>query len=188
MELNEMNLDELLKDNSNNMVGKLFTNADVDVQISKEEPEQSNEDLYEESKEKAMELLQKYEESDKEIAKLNDEIEELMKPFREANKELFDTIDKINQQIADLKAVEDSISKEILPYQRITYSIDNDYKEMTYNNVHSTYVLPTKKHQFEFKKFLEENADFYENNKTVMSPYAKITDVSDYVKISVKKK
>ena len=44
-----------------------------------------------------------------------------------------------------------------------------------------------KEHSFDLKDFMEKESSFYFDNISKFAPYAKISDVSDSIKITIKK-
>ena len=191
-ELNTMNLDELLKVGDNAMSGKLFETADLDVTIVKEEAEEvSSVDVREE----AMKKLAEYESYENTLSRLDgeynllsQELEGLISKIKQENKELLDRINDIANEIDKTKLAQDKVKEELLPLQRVVYNNDNADKTLKYNKIQSTYVAPSEKNKFDLKKFREERKAFWEENLEVLSPYAEITAVSDYLKVTISKK
>lgn len=221
-ELNNMNLDELLNttvnDSNNSMTGKLFENADVEIEIKKEEPvseepdgqmtifdvvpeedtenrEMTKEEFAAKNREDAMKKLAEYEDLenknvklDAELALLNQKLDTLISQIKIDNKELLDEINtKVNEIEANKKA-QDKVKEELLPLQKEVYLVNNDDKTLKFNKIQSTYVAATEKNKFDLKKFREEQPKFWKENLAVMEPYAEITAVSDYLKITISKK
>lgn len=197
-ELNNMNLDELLNASSsegNTMSGSLFADADVEVTITKEEKEMTNQDFGELNRKKAMEKLEEYEAAELKISKLdgemsllNQEFDDLISKIKLENKELIDKINDKANEIDAIKAEQEKIKEELVPLQREVYLVNNEDKTLKYNKIQSTYVAPTEKNQFDLKSFREEQGDFWKENLEVLQPYSKITPVSDYIKITISKK
>ena len=79
------------------------------------------------------------------------------------------------------------IKKELLPMFQVAVAEDPDNKTLLCNKVQATYVYPTKKHSFDLKDFMEKESSFYFDNISKFAPYAKISDVSDSIKITIKK-
>lgn len=191
-ELNTMNLDELLKVGDNAMSGKLFETADLDVTIVKEtEEEVPSVDVREE----AMKKLAEYESYENTLSRLDgeynllsQELEGLISKIKQENKELLDRINDIANEIDKTKLAQDKVKEELLPLQRVVYNNDNADKTLKYNKIQSTYVAPSEKNKFDLKKFRDERKDFWEENLEVLSPYAEITAVSDYLKVTISKK
>lgn len=230
-EFNMMNLDELLNvvsDDTNTVSGKMFTSADVEVEINKGD---TNEEVKEETqvlvndsipnaetpenqetetdqdrdltkaefaeinRKEAMNKLAEYEAYENKLAKLdgelsllNTQLESLVAKIKLDNKELIDKINSISNEIDSTKDLQDKVKEELLPLQREVYLVNNDDKTLKYNKIQSTYVARTEKNQFDLKKFREEQDEFWRNNLDIMKPYAKITEVSDYLKITISKK
>lgn len=215
MEFNNMNLDELLNSTYNKAVSEtLYEKADVDVLVKKDdiaegqmsisdyfEQDTENEDkeitkqeFAELNRKKAMEKLEEYEAEEKKIIRLdgemtllNQELEYLISKIKQENKELIDKINDKANEIEAAKAMQESIKQQLLPLQREVYLADNEDKTLVFNKIQSTYVAATEKNQFDLKKFREEQKDFWKENLEILKPYAKITDVSDYLKITIKK-
>ena len=215
MEFNNMNLDELLNSTYNKAVSEtLYEKADVDVSVKKddiaegqmsisdyfeqdaenEDKEMTKQEFAELNRKKAMEKLEEYEAEEKKIIRLdgemtllNQELEYLISKIKQENKELIDKINDKANEIEAAKAMQESIKQQLLPLQREVYLADNEDKTLVFNKIQSTYVAATEKNQFDLKKFREEQKDFWKENLEILKPYAKITDVSDYLKITIKK-
>ncbi len=177
-------LEEMLEEPIiNTPVDTLYTNADVDVVVTKSTPDKSN----------AMELLGEYEAlEDKrtilegELVKLQQELDLLFDEVRANNMSLINKINDICNSLEETDKQQEKIKDDLLPIQKDLYEADNDNKTLVYNKIQSTFVAATEKNQFDLKKFKEENAEFWTNNNAVLAPYAKITPVSEYLKITVK--
>ena len=215
MEFNNLNLDELLNSTYNKAVSEtLYEKADVDVSVKKddiaegqmsisdyfeqdadtEDKEMTKQEFAELNRKKAMEKLEEYEAEEKKIIRLdgemtllNQELEYLISKIKQENKELIDKINDKANEIEAAKAMQESIKQQLLPLQREVYLADNEDKTLVFNKIQSTYVAATEKNQFDLKKFREEQKDFWKENLDILKPYAKITDVSDYLKITIKK-
>ena len=215
MEFNNLNLDELLNSTYNKAVSEtLYEKADVDVSVKRddiaegqmsisdyfeqdtetEDKEMTKQEIAELNRKKAMEKLEEYEAEEKkiirldgEMALLNQELEYLISKIKQENKELIDKINDKANEIEAAKAIQESIKQQLLPLQREVYLADNEDKTLVFNKIQSTYVAATEKNQFDLKKFREEQKDFWKENLEILKPYAKITDVSDYLKITIKK-
>lgn len=215
MEFNNLNLDELLNSTYNKAVSEtLYEKADVDVSVKKddiaegqmsisdyfeqdtetEDREMTKQEFAELNRKKAMEKLEEYEAEEKKIIRLdgemtllNQELEYLISKIKQENKELIDKINDKANEIEAAKAMQESIKQQLLPLQREVYLADNEDKTLVFNKIQSTYVAATEKNQFDLKKFREEQKDFWKENLEILKPYAKITDVSDYLKITIKK-
>ena len=200
-EFNNMNLDELLSvsidDSSNTMTGKLFTEADVDITIKEasDVEEVKKEEDTEDNRKLAMDKLAEYEELenkatklDAELSLLNQELDTLISKIKLDNKELLDKINNISLDIENTKKAQDKVKEELLPLQRQVYLVNSEDKTLKFNKIQSTYVAPTEKNKFDLKKFREEQTDFWTENLAIFKPYAEITEVSDYLKITISKK
>lgn len=215
MEFNNLNLDELLNSTYNKAVSEtLYEKADVDVSVKKDDiaegqmsisdyfeqdtetkdKEMTKQEFAELNRKKAMEKLEEYEAEEKKIIRLdgemtllNQELEYLISKIKQENKELIDKINDKANEIEAAKAMQESIKQQLLPLQREVYLADNEDKTLVFNKIQSTYVAATEKNQFDLKKFREEQKDFWKENLEILKPYAKITDVSDYLKITIKK-
>ena len=196
------NLEEMLKEFSAQPdtleSDKLYVNADVDVTVKKDDPEEDRELTVEESaaraKKKAMDMLGEYEtlENKKtvlagELQKAQDELESL---FTKLKAENIGLVDKINELTNELEAAEDGqdkIKEDLLPLQRELYLANEKDKTLVYNKIQSTFVAETEKNSFDLKKFREEQAEFWKSNYDLLMPYAKISEVAAYLKITIKK-
>ena len=215
MEFNNLNLDELL--NSVPDSGKMFEKADVEVTVVKDSNEPVKDSLKQETnsidtsnnedrevtkeeaaamnRDLAMGKLAEYESYENkitslnvEMSSLNSELDELISKIKLDNKELIDKINAKSLELEQAKKMQDSIKEQLLPIQRLAFQANEKDKTLRYNQIQSTYVEPTEKNQFDLKKFREEQKDFWKENLEVMQPYAKITAVSDYIKITISKK
>ena len=184
----------------------LYTKADVDVVITKDSEEPSEEigDLEEDRdltgeeyaakcKKEAMEKLGEYEELEKkkivlngEITKAQQELEALFSKVRAANLDLVNKIEKLNNEFETASGMQDKLKEELLPLQKEIYLVNNEDKTLVYNKIQSTFVAATVKNQFDLKKFKEEQEDFWKEHLDTLKPYAKFTDVSPYLKITIK--
>lgn len=196
------NLEEMLKEFSARPdtleSDKLYVNADVDVTVKKDDPEENRELTIEESaamaKKKAMDMLGEYEtlENKKvvlsgELQKAQDELESL---FTKLKAENIGLVDKINELTNELEAAEDGqdkIKEDLLPLQRELYLANEKDKTLVYNKIQSTFVAETEKNSFDLKKFREEQDEFWKSNYDLLMPYAKISEVAAYLKITIKK-
>lgn len=161
---------------------------DEDREVTKEEAAAMNRDL-------AMGKLAEYESYENKIANLNiemnslnSELDELISKIKIDNKELIDKINAKSLELEQAKKMQEGIKEQLLPIQRLAFQANEKDKTLRYNQIQSTYVEPTEKNQFDLKKFREEQKDFWKENLEVMQPYAKITAVSDYIKITISKK
>lgn len=207
-ELEEMFAEAQVNSNGSN---KLYTNAEVDVQITKEsdelikeleeleeviseERELTVEDLAKACKKEAMNKLGEYESLEDrkvvlagELKAAQQELEMQFSKVRAQNLELLDRIEKLGNDLEDVEKGQAKLKEDLLPIQKELYKLDSDEKTLVYNKIQSTFVAATEKNQFDLKKFREEQADFWKTNLEVLKPYAKITDVAAYLKITVKK-
>lgn len=162
---------------------------------TEERPEMTKQEFAEHNRKLAMEKLEEYEAAEKKIAildgemtLLNQELEGLISKIKQDNKELIDKINAKSNEIDAVRSEQDKIKEDLLPLQREVYLVDNEDKTLKFNKIQSTYVAPTEKNQFDLKKFREEQKEFWAEHLDVMNPYAKITEVSDYLKITISKK
>ena len=162
---------------------------------TEEKPEMTKQEFAEQNRKLAMEKLEEYEAAEKKIAildgemtLLNQELEGLISKIKQDNKELIDKINAKSNEIDAVRSEQDKIKEDLLPLQREVYLVDNEDKTLKFNKIQSTYVAPTEKNQFDLKKFREEQEEFWTEHLDVMNPYAKITKVSDYLKITISKK
>lgn len=131
-----------------------------------------------------------YEAAELNTNKLKIQRDELMMKLRETNPTIFEEIDKVDADLSLVSITQDNIKKTLKSKFSELLNITQDdelNKTLVYNKVQATYVYPTKKHSFDLKKFISEENEFYIDNISIMSPYATISDVSDSVKITIKK-
>lgn len=179
--------------------------ADVAVEVKKE-PEQLQLDLglddVEEKvkvdtdnlKKSAMDKLGEFDELEDrktilsgDLTKAQQELEMLFAKVRASN---IDLINKINSLTNELESIDDEQSKikeELLPMQKELFEANEKDKTLVYNKIQSTFVAATEKNQFDLKAFREEQKDFWEKNYSLLKDYAKITNVSEYLKVTIKK-
>lgn len=122
-----------------------------------------------------------------ELQKAQDELESL---FTKLKAENIGLVDKINELTNELEATEDGqakVKEELLPLQRELYLANEKDKTLVYNKIQSTFVAETEKNSFDLKKFREEQAEFWKSNYDLLMPYAKISEVAAYLKITIKK-
>lgn len=180
-----MNLEEELKDFVNSEVQseeQIKTNfegveADVDVVSVKEE---SQKDL-------AINELKKYESVLDNNALLEKQLEEVEAKISELCPDLVKERQDILNKISDNGSLLKAIQSESLKYFANAVAQDENNKTLVYNKVQGTYVYPTKKYSFDLRSFVEEQNQFYTENIALLNSYSTISDVSDYVKITVKK-
>ena len=189
------NLEEMLEGMPDSET--LFTKGDVEVVITKEEPEVDKELTKEEyaakCKKEAMDKLSEFEDIENkktiingELAKAQEELEKKLNEVRIANKDLLDKMDELEKEFDVLDERQSKIKEDLLPLQQEIYLVNDKDKTLIYNKIQSTYVAATVKNQFDLKKFKEEQEEFWNNNLDILNPYAKFTDVSAYLKITVK--
>lgn len=192
---------------------KLFVNADVDVQVTAEQTQLDLEEVVEEKedevveehpklsavefnevKRKAMDKLGEYEAQEKEKAILTGRLEEAMAKLdvlidevRAQNIGLVNEINGLQIQLEEAADKQETIKNDLLPLQEKLFYTDEKEKTLIFNKIQSTFVEATVKNQFDLKKFREEEKTFWEEHLDVLRPYAKITDVAEYLKITVKK-
>ena len=106
--------------------------------------------------------------------------------MRAANLDLVNKINELNNEFEVADTKQEKIKEELLPLQKEIYLVNEKDKTLIYNKIQSTYVAPTVKNQFDLKKFKEEQDAFWEEHADVLRPYGKFTDVSAYLKITVK--
>lgn len=181
----------------------LYTKADVEVTVTKEKPvevettdekpELTKEEFAAKCKKEAMEKLGEFEELENqkvvlngEITKASQELEALFSKVRAANIELVNKINELNNEFEVVDEKQQKIKDELLPLQKEIYLVNDKDKTLVYNKIQSTYVAPTVKNQFDLKKFKEEQDAFWKEHADVLRPYAKFTDVSAYLKITIK--
>lgn len=177
-------LDEMLVNNDN------VVTASADIKVIKDEPldVSINQDTLEKTfKDNIMNYLKEYEETTDDKVKLENEISEIEDKIREAVPELYAKLDILNVNLDEKNKKLKAISSACVDDFRSAVALNEDMKTLVYNKVQGTYVYPTKKHQFDLKAFIEDNKEFYTENLSILDPYSKITDVADYVKITVKK-
>ena len=192
---------------------KLFVNADVDVQVTAEQTQLDLEEVVEEKedevveehpklsavefnevKREAMDKLGEYEAQEKEKAILTGRLEEAMAKLdvlidevRAQNIGLVNEINGLQIQLEEAADKQETIKNDLLPLQEKLFYTDKKEKTLIFNKIQSTFVEATVKNQFDLKKFREEEKTFWEEHLDVLRPYAKITDVAEYLKITVKK-
>ena len=192
---------------------KLFVNADVDVQVTAEQTQLDLEEVVEEKedevveehpklsavefnevKREAMDKLGEYEAQEKEKAILTGRLEEalakldvLIDEVRAQNIGLVNEINGLQIQLEEAADKQETIKNDLLPLQEKLFYTDEKEKTLIFNKIQSTFVEATVKNQFDLKKFREEEKTFWEEHLDVLRPYAKLTDVAEYLKVTVKK-
>ncbi len=198
-EFKQMSLDDLLNIESSNTssVGDpVYENADVEVSIKRElNDNMSLLEVAELNRKEAMDQLAKYEECenklttlDGEMSLLQTELDALISKIKVDNKELIDKINNVANEIEATKAIQEKVKEDLLPLQRKAYQFNPADKTFKYNKIQSTYVAESEKNKFDLKKFREEQGDFWKEHLDTLLPYAEITSVADYLKITVSKK
>lgn len=190
-ELNEMNLDEIINDVSNSMTIGLDISSGVDIQINKDDTvsmvqEPSFKDKAMEELKKFEELQNKKEQLEAQLTLANGDLDILISKIKVDNKELIDKINSLANEIKSLTDEQNDIKETLVPLQKGAFEANDKDKTLIYNRIQSTYVEATEKNQFDLKSFRVEQKDFWEKNLDVLRPYAKITKVSDYVKVTIK--
>ena len=190
-ELNEMNLDEIINDVSNSMTIGLDISSGVDIQINKDDTvsmvqEPSFKDKAMEELKKFEELQNKKEQLEAQLTLANGDLDILISKIKVDNKELIDKINSLANEIKSLTDEQNDIKETLVPLQKGAFEANDKDKTLIYNRIQSTYVEATEKNQFDLKSFRTEQKDFWEKNLDVLRPYAKITNVSDYVKVTIK--
>jgi hypothetical protein len=190
-ELNEMNLDEIINDVSNSMTIGLDVSSGLDIQINKDDTvslvqEQSFKDKAMEELKKFEELQNKKEQLEAQLTLANGDLDILISKIKVDNKELIDKINSLANEIKSLTDEQNDIKETLVPLQKGAFEANDKDKTLIYNRIQSTYVEATEKNQFDLKTFRTEQKDFWEKNLDVLRPYAKITNVSDYVKVTIK--
>ena len=190
-ELNEMNLDEIINDVSNSMTVGLDVSSGLDIQINKDDTismvqEPSFKDKAMEELKKFEELQNKKEQLEAQLTLANGDLEVLISKIKVDNKELIDRINTLANEIKSLTDEQNDIKETLVPLQKGAFEANDKDKTLIYNRIQSTYVEATEKNQFDLKTFRVEQKDFWEKNLDVLRPYAKITNVSDYVKVTIK--
>ena len=174
----QLSLEEILE--KDNDLGVTFS---VDTNIVKEDSETKERT----SKDALLDCIKDYDEAYTNASKIEIQIDEINKEIEKACPELFI---KLNEAKAELEKENKKMNlakTNALPHFSKVYALDNEEKTLFYGKTQATYVLPTQKHSFDLKTFIEEQKDFYLKNISILDPYSKITDVAGYVKFTVKK-
>ena len=186
----EMNLEETLDGLDSN--DSLITKASSDIVVTKldeSEPlEGTNETAKVTPREEAFKILSKYEIKVREIDDISAKIKDVQSKIEETCPELFKEIKTLENDLAKKNEDLDIIKQVATPVFRKVVELNNNDKTLLYGKIQATYVFPTEKHKFDLKSFIEEQKDFYIDNISYFDPYSEITQVSDYVKFTVKKK
>lgn len=168
----------------------LATKASTDIKVVKDVVQEALEAHSEEktSREVALDKMKEYEETNARKVKLDSEIADLELEIRKICPDMFDKLDKLNEQLKKEEARLKEIATESTPFFAQAVKEDEDNKTLLYGKIQATYVYPTEKHQFDLKSFIAEQNDFYTEHLSILDPYSTITNVSDYVKYTIKKK
>lgn len=121
------------------------------------------------------------------LTKAQQELESLFAKVRAQNLDLINKINSLTDELEVTQKSQELVREELLPIQRELYLADNKEKTLVYNKIQSTFVAATEKNKFDLKKFREEQAEFWKSNYNLLKDYAEITDVSAYLKITIKK-
>lgn len=174
--MEDMSLDDLLGSLSGNLENVTATTS-VTVEPVEEETIKS----------KILKRLARYDD-------LNKKHEKAILDYDEVYQELLKASPELASKLKELEMTQDAcdnemelIKKELLPMFQVAVAEDPDNKTLLCNKVQATYVYPTKKHSFDLKGFMEKESSFYFDNISKFAPYAKISDVSDSVKVTIKK-
>jgi seryl-tRNA synthetase len=138
-------------------------------------------------KEKILKKLARYDTINSEQIKNAMKHEELYNKILQAVPELAEELRQLEETQNACENEIEVIKKELLPMFQVAVAEDPDNKTLLCNKVQATYVYPTKKHSFDLKDFMEKESAFYFDNISKFAPYAKISDVSDSVKVTIKK-
>lgn len=138
-------------------------------------------------KDSIIKRLARYDELVKSNAKAETTYEEVYQELLASNPELAEKLKLIETEKSACENEMESIKKELLPMFQVAVVEDPNNKTLLCNKVQATYVYPTKKHSFDLKDFMEKESAFYFDNISKFAPYAKISDVSDSIKITIKK-
>lgn len=168
----------------------LATKASTDIKVVKDVVQEALEAHSEEktSREVALDKMKEYEETNARKVKLDSEIADLELEIRKICPDMFDKLDKLNEQLKKEEARLKEIATESTPFFAQAVKEDEDNKTLLYGKIQATYVYSTEKHQFDLKSFIAEQNDFYTEHLSILDPYSTITNVSDYVKYTIKKK
>lgn len=181
-----MELEDLLKDLGTTLED---VKATTDVKVEKEEikPEVKEEPVEETMKSKILKRLARYDDLVKAEAKSASDYDILYEELLNSNPELAEKLRQLDMTRDACNSEMEIIKKELLPMFQVAVAEDPENKTLLCNKIQATYVYPTKKHSFDLKDFMEKESSFYFDNISKFTPYAKISDVSDSVKITIKK-
>lgn len=171
--------------------GEEDTNKETETE---ERPEMTKAEFAAKCKSEAMTKLGEFEtlENKKtvlagDLAKAQQELEMLFSKVRAQNIDLINKINSLTNELETTEKQQDKVKEDLLPLQRDLFLADESEKTLVYNKIQSTFVAATEKNQFDLKKFREEQKEFWKENLEILKPYAKITDVAAYLKITIKK-
>lgn len=183
-----MNLEEMLED-IQTVGGTLAgVEASTDITVEKEETPVAAVLSEERSiKDKIIDKLSTYDTLVKAEATIATDYDNVYEELLKANPEIADKLKELDLQRDACNSKMELIKKELLPMFQVAVAEDPDNKTLLCNKVQATYVYPTKKHSFDLKDFMEKESSFYFDNISKFAPYAKISDVSDSIKITIKK-
>lgn len=183
-----MNLEEMLEDIQTTGGTLAGVEASTDIKIEKEEvPVETVLGDTSSMKDKIIDRLSTYDTLVKAESKITTDYDEVYEELLKANPELADKLKELDLQRDVCNSKMELIKKELLPMFQVAVAEDPDNKTLLCNKVQATYVYPTKKHSFDLKDFMEKESTFYFDNISKFAPYAKISDVSDSIKITIKK-
>lgn len=176
------NLEDMLSD-LGTMSGTTLSNVEAssDVTITKVPEENLG------IKEQILKRLARFDTVNSELNKSKMKYEEVYNKILEAVPELASELKELEMTQNACDNEMEMIKKELLPMFQVAVAEDPDNKTLLCNKIQATYVYPTKKHSFDLKEFMEKENAFYFDNISKFAPYAKISDVSDSVKVTIKK-
>lgn len=183
-----MNLEEMLEDIQTTGGTLAGVDASTDIKIEKEEiPVETVLGDTSSMKDKIIDRLSTYDTLVKAEATIAADYDNVYEELLKANPEIADKLKELDLQRDACNSKMELIKKELLPMFQVAVAEDPDNKTLLCNKVQATYVYPTKKHSFDLKDFMEKESSFYFDNISKFAPYAKISDVSDSIKITIKK-
>ena len=187
-----MNLEDMLDNLNTNGATLANVEATSDITITKvpTEVETPVDTALESSgsvKDNILKKLARYDELVKASNKAADDYDAFLEKLKEATPDLGSELTRALHTQEACENEMEMIKKELLPMFQVAVVEDPDNKTLLCNKVQATYVYPTKKHSFDLKDFMEKESTFYFDNISKFAPYAKISDVSDSVKITIKK-
>ena len=173
-----MELEDMLNTTGGTLAG---VEATTDVVVTKTEEKDMG------VKGNILNRLARYDELVKNESKYETDYNEVYEELLKANPEIADKLRDLDMQRDACNNEMEMIKKELLPMFQAAVAEDPDNKTLLCNKIQATYVYPTKKHSFDLKDFMEKESSFYFDNISKFAPYAKISDVSDSIKITIKK-